>query len=73
MDILLVNVGLENRQRVHLQETEHLRTLIHMDVHRYRHEICNEDLMLLPEVLEMETSPETIWPHKAPLGDGCCL
>lgn len=71
-NILLVNVGLENRQRVHLQETEHLKTLIHKDVHHYRYEICNEDLRPLLEVLETDSSPETTSSHKAPLGDGYC-
>lgn len=71
-DILLVNVGLENRQRVHLQKTEHLRTLIPKDVHHYRYEICSEDLRPLLEVPETDRSPETTLSHKAPLGDGYC-
>lgn len=71
-NILWVNVGPENRQRVHLQETEYLKTLIHKDVHHYRYEICNEDLRPLLEVLETDSSPETTWSHKAPLGDGYC-
>lgn len=69
---LLVNVGLENRQRVHLQVTEHLRTLIHKDVHHYRYEIGNEDLRPWLEGLETDGSPETTSSHKAPLGDGYC-
>lgn len=71
-NILWVNVGLENRQRVHLQETEHLTTLIHKDVNHYRYEICNEDLRPLLEVLETDSSPETTSSHIAPLDDGYC-
>lgn len=63
---------LSNEQIIHLQVTEHLWKLIHKDVYRCRYEICNEDLRPWREVLEVETSLGTTWPHKVPLGDEYC-
>lgn len=68
---LLVSEGLENGQRVRRQATEHLRRRIHTGGYHCRCGICNEDLRPWREVLEVETSLGTAWPHIVPPGDEC--